>query len=89
MSLEELIADAARRGELNHLSIIGTEHGFHAVFRVASGAGHSSGASKDPVEALRAALTGAKMARAPRGPTMKPTPEPDPVSTTDDEMDFG
>ncbi|MET4240295.1 hypothetical protein [Bradyrhizobium sp. RT10b] len=89
MTLEDLIADAARRGELNHLSIIASGNGFHAVFRIASGGGHASASDKDPVEALRAALTGAKMARAPRGPSMKPTPEPDPVSTTEDEMDFG
>ncbi|MCK1668640.1 hypothetical protein [Bradyrhizobium sp. 153] len=88
MSLEELIADAVRRGELNHLSVIATERGFHAVFRVASGSGHASAHGKDPVEALCAALKGAKMTRAPRGPSMKPTPEPDPVST-DDDMDFG
>ncbi|WP_027521749.1 hypothetical protein [Bradyrhizobium sp. Ec3.3] len=89
MTLEELIADAARRGELNHLSVIATERGFHAVFRVASGTGHSSATDKDPVEALRAALTSAKMVRAPRGPSMKPTPEPDPVFIDVDDMDFG
>ena len=89
MSLEELINDAAKRGELNHLSIIGSEKGYRACFRVASTCSHASGESRDPVEALTQALKGAKMVRAPRGPSHKPTPEPDPQPATADEMDFG
>ena len=89
MNLEDMIRDAAKRGELNHLSMIPTDKGFHAAFRVASSTSHSFGMHEDPVEALRIALKNAKMVRAPRGPSLKPTPEPEPASTDADDIDFG
>jgi hypothetical protein len=86
VSLEELIQDAVKRGELNHLSIGPTATGFHASFRIASTCASSFGVDRDPVEALKTAIKGAKMIRAPRGPSHKPT---DPHETAEDEMDFG
>lgn len=81
-TLEELIRDAAARGELNHLSLIGDhKRPFTACFRVASTTSHTFGEDADPVEALKKALAGAKMVRKPRAPVT--------VRDDDDDLEFG
>lgn len=56
MTLEELLRDTARRGELNHLSLIPSPKGFCATYCPASKCTHNTAIHADPVEALRLAM---------------------------------
>jgi len=84
-SLEDLISEAAKRGQLNHLSLIQTTKGFAAAYRTASANAHSMATHANPVEALRAALRDGEGATKRRRVT---TAKPDDPHATD-EMDFG
>lgn len=72
--LEDLIRDVAARGELTHLSLAPRKieqgenkfvNGWGATFAPASVMGNTFGESTDPVEALKSAITDAKLRRRP------------------------
>jgi len=56
MTLEELIQETAKRGELNYLSLIPTRKGWSATYAKARNCEHTLATHADPVEALKAAL---------------------------------
>lgn len=60
MTLDQLIADTAKRGELSYLSLIPTRKGWSATYARASNCSHSIATHADPVEAIRLALTAKK-----------------------------
>lgn len=80
MTLEAMIQDAAKRGELVNLSVYAKDGAFHASFCPASKQGIAFTEHADPVEALKMALKSVKLARPPRA--AKP-------AKADDDMDFG
>lgn len=59
-TLEELIQAAAKKGEMNHLSVITSGKGFSATYCPASTCAHSTEYDADPAEALRKAIDGWK-----------------------------
>lgn len=61
MTLEDKIRDAAKRGELTHLSVIPTRRGWSASYAPATKWSHSIETRADPVEALIAAIDGFKL----------------------------
>jgi hypothetical protein len=83
-TLEDRITELAARGELVHLSITGgNTDGFRASFCPSSTYGASHAAHKNPIDALNAAIDGAKMKR--RRTVSKPGED----STPETDMDFG
>lgn len=81
MTLEDMIADAVKRGELVNLSVYAKDGAFHASFCPASKSGIAFAEHADPVEAMKAAIKSVKLARPSR--VSKPTEAPD------EDMDFG
>lgn len=94
-TLEDLIRDAVARGDFTHLSLASRwdDKGFNASFAPAKGFGCHFTTDKDPVEALRTALSQTRARKsAPNvqkpGPTV--TEAMDAVAPPPgDDMDFG
>lgn len=63
MTLEEQITDAAKRGELTHLSVCFIDGTFRATFTPATSMGFTTVYLEDPVAALKQALSSTKMVR--------------------------
>lgn len=72
MTLEQLIHDAAARGELNSLSLVAVAGGFSASFTPASTYGVNFETDPDPVIALTKVLKKTKMARPSKAPHFEP-----------------
>lgn len=70
MTLEELLRDRAKKGELNYISLAFTERGFEVAYRGVTRDG-SKTAHYDPVCAILKALTGKPGVEPPR-PGRKP-----------------
>jgi hypothetical protein len=96
MTLDDLIRDAAKRGELTHLSVVAVAGGFSATFTPASTFGTVHERDADPVIAMTKAIKAVKLARPSSAPHYTPTKteaanvrgEPGPLGDEDD-MDFG
>lgn len=56
MTIEELLREAAAKGELNHLSLIPHQKGWSATYCRASTCTHTTAVHADPVEAITRAL---------------------------------
>lgn len=56
MTLDDLLRDAAKRGELNHISLFPHAKGFLATYCKASKCTHTTAVHADPAEAIKAAL---------------------------------
>jgi hypothetical protein len=72
MTLDELIRDAAKRGELNSLSLVAVAGGFSASFTPASTYGVNFERDPDPVIALTKVLKSVKLARPSNAPHFEP-----------------
>jgi hypothetical protein len=62
-SLEETIRDLAQRGEISHISLVPTAHGWRATFAACSIFGNSFAEDKDPCTAIMLACDTAKIRR--------------------------
>lgn len=97
MTLEQLIHDAAARGELNSLSLVAVAGGFSASFTPASTYGVNFETDPDPVIALTKVLKKTKMARPSKAPHFEPkgrkltddVTAPATAAEARDELDFG
>lgn len=91
-SLEEVLRDLAKRGELNHISLTPSKNGktFRAAFAMCSMFGISYAEDEDPAKAIIVACTTAKMkpqrvSKPTKTIDLKPNPTPGPA--TDAEID--
>lgn len=73
-SLDDIIRDLVAKGEMSHISLVSHGKVFSASFVMCSKFGVSLAEHEDPVEALRLAMTKAKM-KHHKTPDMKPTKE--------------
>jgi hypothetical protein len=94
MTLDELIRDAAKRGELNSLSLVAVAGGFSASFTPASTYKVQFVNDPDPVIALTKVLKSVKLARPSNAPHFEPAQKPTgrpsmPISSGSDDLDFG
>ena len=79
-TLDELLSDLARRGELTHLSVAPSGKTFLATYAPARAMGLCLGEDADPAKAIRAALCAKPHKQVLCADSSKPT---------EDEMDFG
>lgn len=91
-SLEDVIRDLAKRGELNHISLTPSQNGklWRASFAMCSMFGISHAEDADPVKAIIVACTSAKTKpqRAPRRSLIIDNgPQPASAPATADEID--
>lgn len=84
MTLEEMIYDQAKRGNITHISLIPNVDGtWHATFTPAVN-GHAMADGPDPVEALKAAI---KATPKPRARVAKPGGEREATPEAEDAYD--
>jgi len=83
-TLEDLLRDLAKRGEISHISLTPSQNGklWRGSFTMCSHFGVSLAEDADPVQALMLALTSAKL-KKPRAkldlkPNAGPEPKPEP-----------
>lgn len=97
-TLEDLIRDAVARGDFTHLSLASRwdDKGFNASFAPAKGFGCHFTTDKDPVEALRTALSQVRARKSAPDKVQKPNAEPTDAELQQrddaakrDDMDFG
>lgn len=93
-TVEEVLNDLAKRGEISHISLVPSQNGkWRASFAMCSAFGVSFAEDADPAKAIILACTTAKLKRPRvsidlRANEREPTPAPEPALAEDDLADL-